>query len=66
MQNRWDNIRKLKVGGMMTEFGSVPETESGLQEIERVLGYAEKNWQSWHYWQYKYNADSTCSSNPPQ
>ena len=49
---------------MMTEFGSVPESKAGIEEINRVLKYAEKNWQNWYYWQYKNNSDSTCSSNP--
>ena len=64
MNLRYENVRKLKIGAMMTEFGSVPESQKGIQEINRVLRYAEKNWQNWYYWQYKNNSDSTCSSNP--
>ena len=64
MALRYQNIKKLKIGGMMTEFGSVPESKAGIEEINRVLRYAEKNWQNWYYWQYKNNSDSTCSSNP--
>lgn len=65
MTQRIKNVRKLKCGSSMTEFGSVPETEKGLDEVRRVLRLADKNWQSWFWWQYKYNADSTCSTNPP-
>ena len=30
MQERYANIRRLKIGGMMTEFGSVPESDLGI------------------------------------
>ncbi len=40
---------------MMTQFGSMPETEAGLAETARVLMEADKHWQSWFWWQYKYN-----------
>lgn len=50
---------------MMTEFGSMPDTQVARDEISRVLNQAEKHWQSWFYWQFKYNNDSTCSTNPP-
>lgn len=61
IQQREHLVRKLKCGSMMTEFGSVPETQIGLNEIERVLSSVEKNWGNWFWWQFKFNADSTCT-----
>lgn len=49
----------------MTEFGSVPDTDAGRAEMNRVISHADRNWQSWFYWQYKYYKDFTCSTNPP-
>jgi hypothetical protein len=31
-----------------------------------VLNTTESHQTSWYYWQFKYNADSTSSTNPPQ
>lgn len=50
---------------MMTEFGSMPDSEQGNSETKRVLDQADKYWQSWFWWQYKYYKDSTSSTNPP-
>lgn len=49
----------------MTEFGSMPDTEIAQGEIRRVLKEADKYWQSWFWWQYKYYQDSTSSTSPP-
>lgn len=65
MEQRVKNVKRLKCGSMMTEFGSMPDTQIARDEISRVLNEAEKHWQSWFYWQFKYNNDSTCSTNPP-
>ncbi len=48
----------------MTEFGSVPNNADGLAEINSVTENADKYLISWYYWQFKYNMDSTCSTNP--
>jgi hypothetical protein len=47
------NIKSLKVGSMMTEFGGLPTSKSGLDELRRVVGAADANKQSWFWWQYK-------------
>ena len=48
----------------MSEFGSVPNTPEGRAEIRDVVKNTDKYLTSWYYWQYKYNMDSTCSTNP--
>lgn len=48
----------------MSEFGSVPNTPEGRAEILDVVKNTDKYLTSWYYWQYKYNMDSTCSTNP--
>ena len=49
---------------MMTQFGSVFEEQYDITELSNVLKLSDKHWQSWFYWQYKYNHDSTSSQDP--
>lgn len=50
----------------MTEFGSVANASSDMAEIRNVMNMTETHLTSWYYWQFKYNADSTSSTHPPQ
>jgi hypothetical protein len=64
--NRHNNAQKLKIGLSMTEFGSVANASSDMAEIRNVMNMTETHLTSWYYWQFKYNADSTSSTHPPQ
>jgi len=55
----------LGVGAIISEFGSVANTVEGRAELKSVVSHADKYLTSWYYWQFKYNMDSTCSTNPP-
>jgi len=37
MEQRVKNVKRLKCGSMMTEFGSMPDTQVARDEISRVL-----------------------------
>jgi hypothetical protein len=65
IKRRQENIHQLEIGGIMSEFGSVPNTPEGRAEIKDVVQNVDKYLTSWYYWQYKYNMDSTCSTSPP-
>merc|ERR1711871_1166165 len=47
------------VGGFMTEFGAVTGSSDDLANVDRLLNWADSNFQSWAYWQYKFYHDYT-------
>eukprot|EP00930_Biecheleria_cincta_P018359 TRINITY_DN14328_c0_g2_i1.p1 TRINITY_DN14328_c0_g2~~TRINITY_DN14328_c0_g2_i1.p1 ORF type:complete len:673 (-),score=85.83 TRINITY_DN14328_c0_g2_i1:149-2167(-) len=55
-----------RVGGgiFLTEFGACSGSEDCIAELRRVLGFADSAFQSWAYWQFKYNHDITTVSGP--
>lgn len=52
-------IKKLDVGGFMTEFGASLDSQNGDKMIRYLMDLADKNFQSWAYWQFKYFQDLT-------
>jgi hypothetical protein len=62
--NRQKNAHELHIGAVMTEFGSVYDKANDLQELRNILNVTEPYLTSWYYWQFKYNADSTCTDTP--
>ena len=46
----------------MTEFGALKGTTVGVEELNFLTDLADKDIQSWCYWQYKYDADITTAS----
>lgn len=65
ISRRQKNAKQLGVGAIISEFGSVANTVEGRAELKSVVSHADKYLTSWYYWQFKYNMDSTCSTNPP-
>jgi hypothetical protein len=63
---RHKNAKQLHIGLSVTEFGSVANATNDMTEIKNVMNMTESHLTSWYYWQFKYNADSTSSTNPPQ
>jgi len=55
-----------RVGGgiFLTEFGACSGSEGCIAELRRVLSSADSAFQSWAYWQFKYNHDITTVSGP--
>merc|ERR1719161_1497755 len=47
------------VAGFMTEFGAISGSSSDLAQVDRLLDWADSNFQSWAYWQYKFYHDYT-------
>lgn len=43
-------MEKIGVAGFITEFGALGNTEKAAQELDRVLGNADKVLNSWSYW----------------
>jgi hypothetical protein len=59
-------MQKLRIGGALTEFGSLAEADNELVEYKLNLDAVESHQVSWYYWQFKYNEDSTSTTNPPE
>jgi len=57
-----EDRRNLAVAGMMTEFGALRGTPVGVDELNYLLDLADREIQSWCYWQYKFFADLTTAS----
>merc|ERR1719401_566472 len=56
-------LRKHKgVGGFMTEFGAIAGSPRELEHLERLLGLADSELQSWAYWQLKKYEDFTTAN----
>jgi endoglycosylceramidase len=47
------------VAGFMTEFGAISGSSQDLVQVDRLLNWADSNFQSWAYWQYKFYHDYT-------
>jgi len=52
------------VGGFLTEFGALSDSILSADEVLRITKFAEDNFQSWIYWQFKYYHDVTTAANP--
>jgi len=58
------DIDTMKCGSFITEFGAVAENSTkSIEDLDWVLYHADKNIQSWAYWQYKSFKDFTTASN---
>ena len=53
------NLAKVKLGGFMTEFGSVGDDAPSLAKMDLMLDQADDALQSWTYWTYKTFDDIT-------
>jgi len=56
-----ESVRRLGGGGFMTEFGAAANTTSLMEALSWQLTLADKEFQSWTYWQYKSYDDITTS-----
>lgn len=54
ISGKHDNVKKIKVGGFMTEFGALDNSTKSAEEVYRVTGIAGSFFHSWIYWQYKF------------
>jgi len=59
-----ENVKSLQIGGFLTEFGALGNSESSAQEIERVLSNVDTVFHSWTYWQFKGYKDITTAASP--
>ncbi|KAL4462098.1 hypothetical protein ABPG74_000943 [Tetrahymena malaccensis] len=57
------NIKSMKVGGFLTEFGALTNSTKSSDELDFVLNKADKHLRSWAHWQYKGYGDITTQSN---
>lgn len=64
VESKEQNIRQLKIGGMMTEYGALSGTIRSAEEVTRLTDLMEMNFRSWTYWQFKYYHDITTAANP--
>lgn len=64
LYKKFENYKSLGIGGFLTEFGALSDSEKSANEILIITGYAEKNFQSWIYWQFKYFQDITTAAKP--
>jgi len=55
------DVHRLGVGGFMTEFGGVDNSTSSISAITFLVEFADSNFQSWTYWQFKLFQDITTS-----
>ncbi|KAL9649766.1 hypothetical protein ABK040_009581 [Willaertia magna] len=58
-------VKKLKVGGFLTEFGALSNFSSSGKELNWITGIADDYLRSWTYWQFKYYEDITTAAMPP-
>jgi endoglycosylceramidase len=58
------NAERINVPGFLTEFGALSDSSSSVREINRILGLAERSFNSWTYWQFKYYNDVTTAARP--
>lgn len=64
LQSKFDNYKSLGIGGFLTEFGALSDSTKSADEILRITKFAEDNFQSWVYWQFKYFQDVTTAAKP--
>lgn len=64
LQSKFDNYKALGVGGFLTEFGALSDSTKSADEVLRITKFAEDNFQSWVYWQFKYFQDVTTAAKP--
>lgn len=58
------NLKDLKIGGFMTEYGALSGTVKSAEEITTLTDLMEINFRSWTYWQFKYYNDITTAASP--
>ena len=64
VQSKVINAKHLKCGMMLTEFGALSNSNESVAEVTRVTRDAERNFNSWVYWQFKYYNDITTAARP--
>jgi endoglycosylceramidase len=61
----WDlamsDLKRMNLGGMLTEFGAVNDSETAVEMIDYLTGLADTAFMSWAYWQFKFYQDLTTS-----
>jgi len=63
--SRTHDMRRMGVGGMMTEFGAMEGNVIGLENLNYILGITDSLIQGWGYWQFKSFDDITTQSQGP-
>ena len=59
------DLRRMGVGGFMTEWGAMQGDAKALQNIDHLTSLADAKKQSWTYWQFKSFHDITTASVGP-
>lgn len=44
------NIKTMKIGGFLTEFGAVTNSTKGSKELDKILNLADSYQRSWTHW----------------
>lgn len=50
MSGKEKNVKKMKVGGFITEFGAVSDSDKSVKELDYILTKADYYLRSWAYW----------------
>ena len=58
------NIKSLKIGGILSEYGALSGTAKSAAEITSLTDMMSEHFRSWTYWQFKYYYDITTAANP--
>lgn len=62
MYCKTSEMKALKVGGLITEFGALCDDDSCIVELHRFQRKAEEAKQGWIYWQFKHYEDLTTAN----
>ena len=65
VESKLGNSNKVRIAGMLTEFGALSDSRKSSDEVLRITRAVESHFHSWIYWQFKYNNDITTEANPP-
>lgn len=58
------NTQNLKVGGFMTEYGALSNSDKSAEEVVVLTDLMRSYFRSWSYWQFKYYNDITTAARP--
>lgn len=58
------NTKKMRVGGMLTEFGALSDSKKSALEVTVLTDEMSRYFRSWTYWQFKYFDDITTAASP--
>ena len=50
-KDRLEDLQRIGVGGILSEFGAIPQTEEGIAYMQWVLSEVDDHLQSWTFWE---------------